>query len=184
MENELNFAVPPSKNNQVIDLQGVAAFASLVELLAGELGASSNSIKGALPDSRGSFEELVGFIELTRQGLSKKIIITSQEGRPINFELQCSLKDKNIAGAKQEIENSPDKSKPYDVSCQIAINKFTNNIVPQGRALARNLEDLFAILERMLAIGQNNKVLAMSPSQSEIEAFENAQNGNLVKKNG
>ncbi len=182
MDKELNFAVPNQKVSQVIDLQGVAAFASLVELLATELGAQASTIQGALPDTPGPFQQLVGHIELTRQGISKKIVLTNCEGKPLNIELQCSLKDKNIAGSSKERENSPDKTKPYDVSCNITINKLVGNIVPQGRALARNLEDMFAILERMLAIGQNSKVLSMSPSANEIEAFELAEHGSLVKK--
>lgn len=181
MDKQFNFDVTPQAVSQVIDLQGVAAFAGLVELLATELGSQANSIQGQLPDKPGPFQELVGSVELTRQGILKKIVLTTSGLQSVTIQLQCSLKNVNN-GTKPSSINLNNSDKSYEVAASLEINKSVASILPQGRALARHLEDMFAILERMLALGQLSKVIGMSPSVSEIEAFELAENDNLVRR--
>ncbi len=57
-----NFNTPqnnrPAADAKTIDLQGVAAFASLVELLAQELGVTPGRIQGLLPNGPANIEEI------------------------------------------------------------------------------------------------------------------------------
>ncbi len=52
--------------------------------------------------------------------------------------------------------------------------------MPQGRALARHVEDGFALLDRMVTLGQSGRLSAMHISSAEIEKFEQSEAGNLV----
>jgi hypothetical protein len=54
-------------------------------------------------------------------------------------------------------------------------------IVPQGRALARHVEDCFALLDRMVTLGQSGRLSAMSISTADLEAFETSEADNLVR---
>ncbi len=59
---------PAAGSGKTIDLQGVASFAQLVELLAQELGTAPGRMQGMLPSGPASFEELVGEIVVNSQG--------------------------------------------------------------------------------------------------------------------
>ena len=184
MSQELNFSVNPQnelQNHQVVDLQIVACFANLVELLANELGANSSDVKGALPTARNTFDELIGTIDITRHGLEKKLVVTSRVNEPLKLDLFCTVKDKNSLNSKVDSKISPIPNS-FDVSLTMQINKFTKNILPQGRALARNIEDMYSILECMVAIGQDSRIISMSPTQEQIEAFELSNSDSLIQK--
>ncbi len=55
-------------SGKTINLQGVAAFVGLVEVVAQELGTTAGRIEGLLPSGPNSFEELAGEIVLNGQG--------------------------------------------------------------------------------------------------------------------
>ena len=63
----------------------------------------------------------------------------------------------------------------YQLSCAV------EQVIPQGRALARYIEDIFAVQDRMVTLGHSSKLNAMNVSTAQIEAFEREQHGNLVQ---
>ena len=163
-----------SKDGKTIDLQGVAAFAGLVELLAQELGTSPGRIQGLLPNGT-SFEELVGEISTLSQGFERTVTLYAKPGHPLKMFFRC-----NWRGAQVGLE--PDNTDLISgVEAQIFLDASVEHIVPQGRALARHVEDCFALLDRMVTLGQSGKLSSMSISSAEIEAFESSEAGNLVR---
>src|SRR5438270_236958 len=79
------------KQAKTIDLQGVAAFAGLVELLAQELGTSPGRIQGLLPSGT-SFEELVGEISTLSQGFERHVTLFAKPGTPLRMLFTCQWK--------------------------------------------------------------------------------------------
>ena len=70
-------------SGKTIDLQGVASFASLVELLGQELGTMPGRIQGMLPSGPASFEELVGEIRIFSQGFQRSLVLQAKPGSPL-----------------------------------------------------------------------------------------------------
>ncbi|HMO24001.1 MAG TPA: hypothetical protein PKC98_23805, partial [Candidatus Melainabacteria bacterium] len=70
-------------SEKTIDLQGVASFASLVEVLAQELGTNPGRLQGQLPDGPDTFNRLSGELELNTKGFRRKITLYSQPGSPL-----------------------------------------------------------------------------------------------------
>lgn len=165
----------PSKNVQgtTIDLQGVAAFARLVELLAQELGTSPGKMQGNLPSGPAAFNQLVGEIELNNSGFNRKLTILSQPGSPLTLRFQSS---------HGEVRTQDKGSHPLQIVSDFYIAAAVEDIVPQGRALARYCEDIFTILDRMVTLGHSSKLQGMNVSAAEIEAFEYGEGNNLVRQ--
>jgi hypothetical protein len=67
------------------------------------------------------------------------------------------------------------------IESHIFLDAPVETIVPQGRALARHVEDTFALLDRMVTLGQSGRLSSMSISNAEIEAFESSEAENLVR---
>lgn len=155
---------------KTVDLQGVAAFASLVEILAQELGTSAGKIQGLLPNGPANFEQLVGEISLVSQGFQRQVVLFTAVGEPLKIRISIWYRD-----PAQET-----KQKGLDV--QIALGAPVENIVPQGRALARHLEELFSVLDRMVSLGMSNRLASMSISEAELAKFEYQESGGLVNK--
>jgi hypothetical protein len=155
-----------------IDLQGVAAFASLVEILAQELGTTAGKIQGVLPNNPSTFEHLTGEIQLNSQGFARVVRLFTAPGQPLKLRIATSWRDGLIS----------EKATISGVDSQIILGASVEKITPQARALARHLEELFSVLDRMATLGQGNRLSAMSISESEINKFENQESANLLRE--
>jgi hypothetical protein len=153
---------------QTIDLQGVASFAALVELLAQELGTSAGKIHGMLPNGA-AFNELVGEIELNSQGFQRRVVLFAKPNTPLTLRFKTSWHEAHRESQEHAIVAD------YFLSCSV------EQIIPQGRALARYVEDIFAVLDRMVSLGQGAKLAGMKISPAALEAFESAEADSLVK---
>jgi hypothetical protein len=167
-----NGTKPPS-GSKTIDLQGVAAFVGLVELVAQELGTTPGRIQGLLPNGT-SFEELVGEITQVSQGFERTVTLFCKPGSPLRMLFRCRW-----LGSQVGLERD-DSSVISGIEAHIYLDVPVEHITPQGRALARHVEDCFGLLDRMVTLGQSGRLAAMSVSHSEIEAFEQSEAGNLV----
>jgi hypothetical protein len=157
-----------SSNEQIktIDLAGVAAFASLVELLAQELGVPAGKMQGQLPSGPDTFNQLHGEIDLNSQGFVRKLTLICRPGAPLNLRFATTWgADRSVAGG---------------VTADYYLTAAVEQILPQGRALARYVEDIFSVQDRMVTLGHGAKLAAMSVSSSQLEAFEREESGNLV----
>lgn len=174
-------AAPAGPGAKTIDLQGVAAFVGLVELIAQELGTTPGRIQGLLPNGT-SFEELVGEISLMSQGFDRTVTLYAKPGSPLKMIFRCKWR-----GSQVGLE-ADDNQYISGIEAHIFLDSPVETITPQGRALARHVEDSFALLDRMVTLGQSNRLSSMSVSPAEIEAFESSEAGNLVRnyapKNG
>jgi hypothetical protein len=152
---------------KTIDLQGVAAFASLVELLAQELGVTAGRMQGQLPSGPASFEQLTGEIDLNNQGFNRKLSLVNKPGHPLvlRFATSWGAERSNIVAGS--------------VTADYYLSATVEQIIPQGRALARYIEDIFAVQDRMVTLGHGAKLSSMNVSTSQLEAFERAEE-NLV----
>lgn len=162
-----------ASNGQTINLQGVAAFAGLVELLAQELGTTAGRIQGLLPSGPASFDELVGEIVLNNQGFHRKLLLSAKPGSSLTLRFQCLWRD----GINPDSDAAPTSG----VESIFFLDGTVEQIAGQGRALARYIEDTFAVMDRMLTLGKSSKLSTLSPSASELAAFEQQEEGNLVK---
>lgn len=167
-----NFNFNAAQNpGQTIDLQGVAAFASLVETLAQELGTTAGKIHGHLPNGPSSFEQLVGEIQINTQGFNRTITLYTAPGQPLKLRIKTAWYN-GIVNEKAGING---------IESQFILGATVDKITPQARALARHLEELFAVLDRMSTLGQSSRLSAMSISEAELAKFEQQENGNLVR---
>lgn len=163
---------PPTASSKTIDLQGVAAFVGLVELLAQELGTSAGRIQGLLPNGPASFEELIGEIVFNSQGFHRGLTLQAKPGSPLKLRFRSAWHN----GQFQESESATRTG----VEAHFFLIGTVEQILPQGRALARYCEDAFALLDSMVTLGQSGRLSSMSISASELEAFEQDQAGSLV----
>src|SRR5277367_6572375 len=85
-------AQPKQPQGKTIDLQGVAAFAGLVDLLAQELGSSAGKMQGHLPNGP-AFNELIGEIDLHNQGFQRKLTVLTRPKAPITLRFHVSWQD-------------------------------------------------------------------------------------------
>jgi hypothetical protein len=157
---------------QTIDLQGVAAFVGLVELLAQELGTSPGRIQGLLPNGPATFEELVGEIIFNSQGFQRSLVLLAKPGSPLKLRFWSAWYN----GQSQD----PESGTISGVESHFFLNSTVEQILPQGRALARYCEDAFVLLDSMVTLGQSGRLSSMSVSASELHAFEQEEAGNLV----
>jgi hypothetical protein len=158
----------PGQPGQTIDLQGVASFAALVELLAQELGTTAGKIHGVLPNGS-SFNELVGEIELNNQGFQRRIVLFARPNTPLTIRFKTSWNE-----ARKDADDA-------GIIADYFLGTSVERITPQGRALARYIEDIFAILDRMVSLGQSTKLQSMAISNAALEAFESVEAENLVR---
>jgi len=155
-----------NEHGKTIDLAGVASFASLVELLAQELGVPAGKMQGQLPNGPDAFNQLHGEIDLNSQGFIRKLTLICRPGAPLNMRFATSWgTDRSMAGG---------------VTADYYLTAAVEQIIPQGRALARYVEDIFSVQDRMVTLGHGNKLAAMNVSASQLEAFERDQAGSLV----
>ncbi|MBY0357332.1 MAG: hypothetical protein K2W82_04960 [Candidatus Obscuribacterales bacterium] len=175
-EEKFNFDTQRSAGTsaKTIDLQGVAAFAGLVELLAQELGTTPGRIQGQLPSGPSSFEQLVGEIPITSQGYQRHVTLFTTPGQPLIILVTVGFRDP----AAPEVPGQPQKM----LETQLVLPSPVEKILPQGRALARHLEELFSVLDRMATLGMSSRLSAMSISEAELARFEHQQADNLVNK--
>lgn len=161
---------------KTIDLQGVASFAALVELLAQELRTTAGKIHGNLP-SGAAFNELVGEIELNNQGYQRKLILFAQPGSPLTMRYRTVWNEGRKGDGTKREEDVNDGG----IIADYFLSATVEQILPQGRALARYVEETFAMLDRMVSIGQANRLTTMSIPASTIEAFEALEANALVR---
>ncbi|MBZ0190044.1 MAG: hypothetical protein K8F91_27635 [Candidatus Obscuribacterales bacterium] len=171
----MNSSSPQGNPQQVpektIDLQGVASFAGLVELLAQELGTSTGKMKGQLPDGPDSFNKLTGEIELNNQGFIRRLILLAQPGSPLTLRFQCAW-SKDQGGGHDQVVGG--------ITADYYLGASVEQIMPQGRALARYIEDIFSVMDRMVTLGHSQKLATMSTPVSQMEAFEHLEEDHLV----
>jgi len=154
-----------NEHGKTIDLAGVASFASLVELLAQELGVPAGRMQGQLPNGPETFNQLHGEIDVNSQGFERKLTLICKPGAPLNMRFATTWgADRSIAGG---------------VTADFYLTASVEQIIPQGRALARYVEDIFSVQDRMVTLGHGAKLAAMNVSTSQLEAFEREQ-GQLV----
>lgn len=158
---------------KTIDLQGVAAFASLVEMLAQELGSSAGRIQGLLPNGPASFEELMGEIPVDSQGFQRLVTLFAKPGSPLRMRFNCSWRDTAAYDREGALVSG--------VEALIILEAPVEQVLPQGRALARHIEDMLALMDRMVTLGQSHRLSSMSISDLEINKFETSEAGNLVR---
>lgn len=162
-----------SAPGQTIDLQGVASFAALVELLAQELGTTAGRMQGNLPKGPSTFNELTGEIDLHGQGYFRRLTLVTRPGSPLTIRLQSAFSNGRAP--------DPQNAITAGVTADYYLGGTVEAIIPQGRALARYIEDILAVLDRMVTLGQSNKLATMSISASEMQAFEAAEGHNLIR---
>jgi hypothetical protein len=171
-------AVPQEPNGtptgKTIDLAGVASFAALVELLAQELGTSAGKMLGHLPSGPNSFNELVGEIDMNGQGFYRRLTVLAQPSRPITLRFQVAWND----GHSKEAGNAV----AAGVTSDYYLGATVEQIVPQGRALARHIEDIFAVMDRMVTLGQSNRLSVMDVSAADLQALEASESDGLIKQ--
>ncbi len=155
-----------------IDLKGVAAFASLVEVLGQELGTAPGRIQGLLPNGPATFEQLVGEIIVNSQGFQRSLILQAEPGSALSMRFQCAWRDVTGGGSETNAING--------VESHFFLNGTVEQILPQARALARYVEDVFGILDSMVTLGHSGRLSSMSIPQAAIEEFESNQEGKLV----
>lgn len=155
-----------------IDLQGVAAFASLVEILAQELGTTAGKIQGLLPDGPSSFQQLMAEIPMNSQGYSRMIALFTVPGQPLKMRVSSSWREGILS----------EKATVSGVESQLILGAPIEKIVPQARALARHLEELFSVLDRMATLGQSTRLASMSISDAEIARFEQQESTSLLRE--
>jgi hypothetical protein len=153
-----------------INLQGVAAFVGLVELIAQELGAQAGKIQGLLPSGQ-AFEELVGEIQCASQGFVRTVTLFGKPHHPLKMHFQVAWRD----------PYADEKGVVGGVEATFYFNVTVEQIGPQGRALARHVEDTFSLLDRMVTLGQSGRLSAMSVSEADLQQFEQQEAGNLVR---
>lgn len=81
-----------------------------------------------------------------------------------------------------EVRSQEKGAIPLQIVSDFYIAAAVEDIVPQGRALARYCEDIFTILDRMVTLGHSSKLQGMNVSAAELEAFEYSETGNLVRE--
>ncbi len=166
---------------KTIDLQGVASFAALVELLAHELGTAAVKIYGNIRTGA-AFNQLVGEIEIHNQGFQRKVILFAHPGSPLTVRFKTVWNE----GSKIEQKSSNHKNEPEEDSGIVAdyfLNASVEQILPQGMALARYAEEIIQIMDGMVSLGQNTRLSKINIPTSTIQAFESAELSNLVKVN-
>lgn len=157
---------------QTIDLQGVASFAALVDLLAQELGVSAGKMQGNLPSGPNTFNELIGEIDVNNQGFFRRLTVLARPGSPVTLRFQVTWAD------QRKMEGSIAGGVTSDYYLGVTIEQ----VLPQGRALARHAEDIFAVMDRMVSLGQGGRMGAMQVSAAELQAFEQSEGDNLLKR--
>jgi hypothetical protein len=166
---------------KTIDLQGVASFAALVELLAHELGTAAVKIYGNIRTGA-AFNQLVGEIEINNQGFQRKLTLFAHPGSPL------TIRFKTVWNEGSKIEQNPHsmKSETEEDSGIVAdyfLNSSVEQILPQGMALARYAEEIIKVLDGMVSLGQSTRLSKISIPASTIQAFESAESSNLVRVN-
>ena len=151
---------------KTIDLAGVASFASLVEILSQELGVPAGKMQGQLPNGPDAFNQLHGEIDLNSQGFQRKLSLICKPGAPLTMRFSTNW------GSERSITGG--------VTADYYLSASVEQIIPQGRALARYVEDIFSVQDRMVTLGHGNKLASMNVSASQLEAFERDQAGKLV----
>jgi len=154
-----------------VDLQGVASFASLVEVLAQELGTTAGKIQGLLPNGPSSFDQLRGEITVNTQGFNRTVTLYTAIGQPLRMRIATAWRDGIVT----------EKSAISGVESQFVLGATVDKIAPQARALARHLEELFATLDRMATLGQSSRLSAMSISEAELSKFESQEATSLLR---
>ncbi len=168
-----------SAPGKTIDLQGVASFAALVELLAHELGTASVKIHGNIRTGA-AFNQLVGEIEVNNQGFQRKIILFAHPGSPLTVRFKTVWNE----GSKIDQRRNANQTEPEEDGGIVAdyfLSASVEQILPQGRALARYAEEIISTLDQMISLGQSNRLSKIAIPASTIEAFESAESSNLVR---
>jgi hypothetical protein len=166
---------------KTIDLQGVASFAALVELLAHELGTAAVKIYGNIRTGA-AFNQLVGEIEINNQGFQRKLTLFAHPGSPI------TIRFKTVWNEGSKIEQNPahirhENDEDSGIVADYFLNSTVEQILPQGMALARHAEEIIKVLDGMVSIGQSTRISKINIPASTIQAFESAEATNLVRVN-
>ena len=166
-----------SVDGKTIDLQGVASFAALVELLAHELGTAAVKIHGNI-HTGAAFNQLVGEIDINNQGFQRKIILFGQPGSPL------TVRFKTVWNEGSKFEERRSQSEPEEEGGIVAdyfLSASVEQILPQGRALARYAEEIISVLDSMASLGQSNRLSKVSIASATLQAFESVEGTNLVR---
>src|SRR5262249_44195518 len=113
--------------------------------------------------------ELVGEIELNNQGFQRRIVLFARPNTPLTIRFKTAWNE----GRKENDEAG--------IIADYFLGTSVEKITPQGRALARYVEEIFAILDRMVPLGQSWKMQNMAVSIAALQAFEVSESENLVR---
>lgn len=152
---------------KTIDLQGVASFAALVDVLSQELGVPAGKMLGQLPNGPDTFNQLLGEIDINSHGFARKLTLTCAPGANLHLRFSTTW-----GGERSHLMTS-------GVNSEFILSASVEQVMPQARALARHIEDIFAVQDRMVTLGHSDKLGAAAVSVAQIEAFER-QEGSAV----
>ena len=153
---------------KTIDLQGVASFAALVELLAHELGTAAVKIYGNIRTGA-AFNQLVGEIEINNQGFQRKLTLFAHPGSPLTVRFKTVWNE----GSKIEQNAANNRGETEEDNSGIVADYFLNStveqILPQGMALARYAEEIIKVLDGMASLGQSTRLSKINIPASTIQ---------------
>lgn len=170
-----------SNAGKTIDLQGVASFAALVELLAQELGTAAVKIYGNIRTGA-AFNQLVGEIELNNQGFQRKLTLFAHPGSPLTIRFK-TVWNEGSKLAEAAANRQHDTDEDSGIVADYFLNSTVEQILPQGMALARYAEEIIKVLDGMVSLGQNARLSKINIPAATIQAFESAEATNLVRVN-
>lgn len=125
-----------------------------------------------------AFNQLVGEVDINNQGFQRKIILFGQPGSPL------TVRFKTVWNEGSKIEERRSQNEPEEEGGIVAdyfLTASVEQILPQGRALARYAEEIISILDSMVSLGQSNRLAKVAIPPSTLEAFESVEGGNLVR---
>ena len=157
-----------SEAGKTVDLQGVASFSALIDVLSQELGVPAGKMVGQLPNGPDTFNQIIGEIDINSQGFQRKLTLLCQPGKPL------VMKFATLWGTERNSSLTSGVHSDYYLTATV------EQIIPQGRALARHIEDIFAVQDRMVTLGHGNKLSTISVSASQVEAFERQEGSGIV----
>jgi hypothetical protein len=139
-------------SSKTVSLQGVASFANLAELLAHALGTMPGKIHASIPVDPSSFNEMFAEIDKNDDQFVRRVTLLAKPGSPLTLRVHSATyharkMDSLVGGAVVDLY-------PGVTVAQL---------VPQVNALAREIEAVFAVTDRLVAMKEHGKAPAPRP---------------------
>jgi len=135
-----------NSSSQTISLLGVASFANLVELLAQALGSIPGKIHANIPVEPSSFNEMFAEIDKNDEQFVRRVTLLAKPGSPLTLRVHSATyyarkMDSLVGGAVADLYPGA----------------TVTQLVPQVNQLAREIESMFAVTDRMVALSEQAK---------------------------